>query len=105
MHVTGLAVFRAVGSLLVSGGPSLAEQDRTADAAMKVAQRKADCPGCDFDFTSRRPLESARRGLVTVGVGVPEGGGYRICAGPVRAGPPYGRATAPPAIWRVCRDA
>ena len=50
------------GSLLVSGGPSLAEQDRTADAAMKVAQRKADCPGCDFDFTSRRPLESARAG-------------------------------------------
>lgn len=64
------------GSLLVSGSPASAAQDRTADAAMTVAQRKADCPSCDFDFASRRPLESARRGLVTVGVGAPEGGGY-----------------------------
>ena len=46
-----------------------------------MAQRKTDCPGCEFDFTSRRRLESARRGLVTVGVGVPEGGGYRMIMG------------------------
>lgn len=81
MRVAGGAVFVMLGSLLVSGGPAFATQDRTADAAMTVAQRKADCPSCEFVFTSRRPLESARRGLVTVGVGSPEGGGYRMIMG------------------------
>lgn len=65
-----------VGALLVAGGPAFAAQDRTADSAMAAAQRKVDCAGCDFDFVSRRPWDSARRGLVTVGVGAPEGGGY-----------------------------
>ncbi len=71
-----MAISAMAGSLLLPGGPAHAAQDRTADAAMAVAQRKADCSGCDFDFASRRPLESARRGLVSIGVGAPEGGGY-----------------------------
>lgn len=69
------------GSLLLPGSPALAAQDRTADAAMAVAQRKADCSGCDFDFASKRPVESARRGLVSISVGAPEGGGYVMIMG------------------------
>lgn len=78
MTRTGIVVSVIVGSVLIPGGAALAGQDRTAEAAMAVAQRKAQCPGCEFDFISKSPTESARRGLVTVGVGVPEGGGYRM---------------------------
>lgn len=76
MHRNRIVLSVVVGALLSSGGTALAAQDRTADAAMAVAQRKAACPGCEFDLVSRRPLESARRGLVSVSVGAPEGGGY-----------------------------
>jgi uncharacterized protein YgiM (DUF1202 family) len=47
---------------------------------MAAAQRIAQCPGCDFDY-GRRPYESARRGLVDVSVGSPEGGGYHMIMG------------------------
>lgn len=43
---------------------------------MAAAQLKANCARCTFDFTLGGPRESARRGLVSVGVGAPEGGGY-----------------------------
>ena len=76
MQATGLAGLVMAVGLLVSGNPAVAAQERTADEAMAAAQRKADCPGCEFDYASRRPLESARRGLVSVSVGAPEGGGY-----------------------------
>lgn len=69
------------GSLLLPTAPAFASQDRTAEAAMAAAQRKAQCPGCDYGFTSKSPRKSAGRGLVTVGVGEPPGGGYRMILG------------------------
>lgn len=76
MHATGLFAVVVTGLVIGPVVPASAEQDRTAEDALAVAERKADCPGCEFDFASTRPLESSRRGLVSVGVGAPEGGGY-----------------------------
>ena len=63
-------------SLIVPVVPASAAQDRIAEDALAVAERKAECPGGKFDFASTRASESARRGLVSVVVGAPEGGGY-----------------------------
>ncbi len=81
MARTGIVVPIVMGSLLIPGGAAFAGQDKTSEAAMAVAQRKAQCPGCEFDFISKSPAESARRGLVTVGVGDPQGGGYAMIMG------------------------
>lgn len=43
---------------------------------MAVARAVAQCSDCIYDLASTRPEESASRGLVTVGVGDPQGGGY-----------------------------
>lgn len=67
------------GSLLFSGAPAFAAQDRTVDAAMAAARRKADCPVCSFRVVSDPGAgESARRGLVTVNVHWPDDGGYEM---------------------------
>ena len=59
-----------------TGTAAGAGEPRTADAAIQAAKRHAACPACEFDFSSRAAQDSARRGLVSVGVGAPEGGGY-----------------------------
>lgn len=64
------------GCLVSVGGVAAADEPETAEAAMASAQRRADCPQCEYQFVSESPAESARRGLVSVGVGAPEGGGY-----------------------------
>ena len=61
-----------------STGASAAEQPRTAQAALAAAEATAQCSGCTFDFGARTPQESARRGLVTISVGDPQGGGYAM---------------------------
>ncbi len=76
MQGAGSFAVMVTGLVIAPVLPASAVQDRTADDALAVAERKADCPGCEFDFASTRPLESARRGLVSVGKGAPEGGGY-----------------------------
>ena len=75
MRATGLFAAMVAGLVIGPVVPASAVQDRTAEDALAVAERKADCPGCEFDFASTRPLESARRGLVTIGVSDPRGGG------------------------------
>lgn len=67
----------AAALVLLLAQPVFADQPQTADAAMKAAERIADCPGCEFYFGTR-PGESAHRGLVDIGVEAPEGGGYHI---------------------------
>lgn len=64
----------ALASLAIAT-PALANQPETADAAVRSAERKANCPGCEF-YLGNRAAESASRGLVGVGVEAPEGGGY-----------------------------
>lgn len=62
--------------MIVPVVPASAAQDRIAEDALAVAERKAECPGGKFDFASTRASESARRGLVSVVVGGPEDVGY-----------------------------
>jgi hypothetical protein len=77
---TGAAVVVVAAGLVPVGGVAVADQSKTAEAAMAAAQRIADCSACDFDY-GRRPYESARRGLVDISVGSPEGGGYHMILG------------------------
>lgn len=48
--------------------PATTEQSQptTFEAAMQVAQREADCADCNFRAASKRPAESARRGLANI---------------------------------------
>ena len=70
-----VVVAMAVAGLFASS-PASAAQGRTAQAAMSAAKATAQCTDCIYDLASSAPEESARRGLVTVGVGDPQGGGY-----------------------------
>ena len=80
MHGKTALVF-LMGCLLAPGGVVVADQPESADAAMLAAQRRADCPQCEYQFISTSPDASARRGLVTVGVGDPRGGGAALIMG------------------------
>ncbi len=70
-------ILGAAAIVLAVAQPALADQPETAEAAMRTAERIADCPGCEFYFGTR-PQESARRGLADIGIEAPEGGGYHI---------------------------
>lgn len=73
---TSAVVLAVLLSGLATGGNAVAvNQPRDVDAAVSAAQRKANCFGCDF-YVHGRSKESARRGLLAVGVEAPEGGGY-----------------------------
>lgn len=63
-------------ALTCLASPVHAAEGRTANDALAAAERMSSCSDCDFDFASTLPLQSAQRGLVTVGVGDPAGGGY-----------------------------
>lgn len=63
-------------AVLVPQAATQAVQDATASAALAAAQRRADCPGCEFVVESKRPAISAARGLLSVGVLDSSGGGY-----------------------------
>jgi len=75
MHATGLFAAMVAGLVIGPVVPASAAQDRTAEDALAVAERMSDCLRCEFDFATTRPEESARRGLVTIGVSDPRGGG------------------------------
>lgn len=71
MTALALVAMCSLGSVAVAA----AAQTETAEAAMAASQRRADCPQCEYEFISASPDASARRGLVTVGIGDPRGGG------------------------------
>lgn len=75
MHRLAVGIL-ATALALGPGTVAAADQPKTADAALAAAQSRADCPQCEYDVVSRSPTESARRGLVTISVGDPRGGGY-----------------------------
>jgi hypothetical protein len=75
MRATGLFAVMVAGLVIGPVVPASAVQDRTADAALAAAERNSDCLRCEFGVAGSRPEESARRGLVTIGVSDPRGGG------------------------------
>ena len=77
MYRTSAAVVFAAG-LASLGGVAAADEPETADAAMTAAESIAQCASCDFVLAGRSPGESARRGLISVGVDTPPGGGYTM---------------------------